>query len=111
VNTHKLSMLAIVTAVFLSAYSVVQADGPDYDCEARNRACVEACDNAADTGKGANAYNRCLEGCRKSNKICTERQQSANVCAEAFRSCISEAAGDDDAMEGCRDAYRSCKGD
>ncbi|HBS06890.1 MAG TPA: hypothetical protein DEA96_18110 [Leptospiraceae bacterium] len=104
-------VLSFIALLLLLSVSHLVAEGPDYGCEASNQACVEQCDNAADTGKGANAYNSCLEGCRKSNESCTSRQKAANACAKSFKSCISSAAGNEDALEGCRAAYRACKGE
>lgn len=110
-NTFRLLLLATTVGLALWAPDAVRANGPDYGCDASRDSCVEGCDNQADTGKGANAYNACLKRCEKAYKSCTERQEVATGCAETFRSCIGNARGDEDAMEACRAAYRECKGD
>ncbi|MCB1170465.1 MAG: hypothetical protein KDK25_09040 [Leptospiraceae bacterium] len=110
-NISRLLIVTLMTAgLALWAPGSLSADGPDYGCDASRDACVEGCDNQADTGKGANAYNACLKRCENAYKSCTQRQEVATGCAESFRSCIGNARGDDDAMEACRDAYRQCKG-
>lgn len=102
-----------ITAIVITSLAVTPAlsrSMPDYNCSDRAEACEKACDENADTGKNANAYNECLERCREFVRRCEERQAETTRCAESFTTCIDRAQSELD-REGCRRAYRRCKGD
>jgi hypothetical protein len=83
---------------------------PDYKCAEQNTRCEKACDEMAEGSQNANAYQRCLDRCLEANQSCVERQARTTGCAKAFIACTKQAAGNANAQEGCREAYRHCKG-
>ena len=101
--------LVLVTAAIFSAITFAGIR-PVYNCAKAGRACERGCDQRADTGKNANAYNRCLEGCKKAAKRCEKRQSDTNICADAFQRCLKSAGNSDSARKDCRKNYRTCKG-
>jgi len=96
-------LLALMTA------TVFAGSMPDYKCADQNSRCEKACDEMAEESKNANAYQRCLDRCQKANQSCEERQAKTTGCAESFMDCTKAAAGNQEAQEGCREAYRQCK--
>ncbi|MGE4545332.1 MAG: hypothetical protein AB7D06_14585 [Pedobacter sp.] len=100
--------LSIVFLALMTA-TVFAGSMPDYKCAEQNTRCEKACDEMAEGSKNANAYQRCLDRCQEANQRCEERQSKTTGCAEAFMDCTKEAAGNEEAQEGCREAYRLCK--
>lgn len=100
---------AALAALILTAGSSLAGNIPNYNCADKNEQCVRRCDDAADTGKNANAYQVCLNKCERANRLCTKRQDSVDRCGPAFKSCYRNAHSEAD-KERCRAAYRRCKG-
>lgn len=97
------------SVVLLLVFMAFAGNTPDYNCAKAARECTEVCDKNAESGKNANAYQKCLDGCSKAEEICNGRQEKTSECAETFQSCIKNAKSEND-KQGCRTAYTKCKG-
>jgi len=82
--------------------------GPNYDCANRMKQCVKGCDDDAEKSHNYNNQRACLKGCDEFNERCTSRQDVADECATAFKSCMRGAQVEID-RDGCRMMYTRCK--
>ena len=82
-------------AMILSVFLVFAGNTPDYNCGKAASDCTAGCDKNAESGKNANAYQKCLDGCSKAEESCNGRQEKTAACAESFQSCIKNANSND----------------
>lgn len=104
-------MISTLSLLFIALMATAAPAGsmPDYRCGEQHSRCEKACDEMAENSKNANAYQRCLDRCADANERCEQRQAKTTGCAEAFMDCTKAAADNEEAREGCREAYRQCK--